>query len=212
MSVRFDDARWFPVDLDVVHGRFAFLPIDADVLERSVFLDTRIEARLTDATVVDADALPAGDPPPPGWLFHTSFCCSTLLARALHLPPALVALKEPLVLRRLADAREAGQDTDALLPQTVALLARPWQPRGAVVIKPTHAALNIAGDCLDATPGSRAVVLSSGLEDFLVSNIKKTPETQAKIPALAERALKAGTLAARLGPGAFAPPDLLCAA
>jgi hypothetical protein len=81
-----------------------------------------------------------------------------------------------------------------------------------VVVKPTHAALNVAADLLEASPGSRAVVLTSTLEDFLVSNLKKAPESQAKIPQLAERAMKASGFHARLPQGAFQPPDLLCAA
>ncbi|MFX5622823.1 hypothetical protein ABTE00_21950, partial [Acinetobacter baumannii] len=58
----------------------------------------------------------------------------------------------------------------------------------------------------------RGVLLSSDLEDFVVSNIKKTPETQAKIPQLAERALRACSLGPRLPAAALAPPDLLAAA
>ena len=54
-------------------------------------------------------------------------------------------------------------------------------------------------------------MLTSTLDDFLVSNLKKTQESQAKIPQLAERAMKASGFHARLPSGAFQPPDLLCA-
>ena len=66
--------------------------------------------------------------------------------------------------------------------------------------------------CWRRRPASRAVLLTSSLDDFLVSNLKKNADTQAKIPALAERALRAGTLHLRLPPQALQPPDLLCAA
>ncbi|MEV8693177.1 hypothetical protein AB0014_25765, partial [Klebsiella pneumoniae] len=95
------------------------------------------------------------------------------------------------ILRRLADARAAGWEIDGLVDVSVRLLARPWSADGSVIVKPTHAALNIAVDLMEAAPQSRGVLLSSDLEDFVVSNIKKTPETQAKIPQLAERALRA---------------------
>lgn len=208
------DARWFPVDLHVPRREYGFLPIGQDVLERSAFLDTRIDAPLPEAIVISVDvaaraAMPAQ---PVAWLFHTSFCCSTLLARMLHVPPHQVVLKEPLVLRRLSDARHAHWPLDDLLEPTVRLLARPWDPGGTVVVKPTHAALNIAMDLIDASPGSRSVILTSSLEDFLISNLKKTLETRAKVPALAERALQAGSFHARLPAGALAPPDLLAAA
>ena len=208
------DARWFPVDLQVPRREFGFLPIGQDVLERSAFLDTRIQAPLQEAVAVAVESAAQAVMPvaPLAWLFHTSFCCSTLLARVLHLPPWQVVLKEPLVLRRLGDARHAHWPLEGLLEPTVRLLTRPWDPGGAVVVKPTHAALNVAVELLAASPQSRGMILTSSLDDFLVSNLKKTAETQAKTPALAERALQAGSFHARLPPAALAPPDLLSAA
>ena len=213
-SPDFADARWFPVDIHVPRREYRFLPIGPDVLERSVFLDTRIEAPLLEASTVAVEVAAQAVMPaaPLAWLFHTSFCCSTLLARALHVPPYQVVLKEPLVLRRLGDARHAHWPLEGLLEPTVRLLARPWGPDGAVVIKPTHAALNVAVELLAANPESRGVILISSLDDFLVSNLKKSEESQARAPALAERALQAGSFHARLPPGALAPPDLLAAA
>lgn len=213
MQDDFADPHWFPVDLHVPEHRYAFLKIDEGVLDRSAFLDTRIDVALDGAQAISVDAIPAILPSYTlAWLFHTSFCCSTLLARALHLPPTQVALKEPLVLRRLGDARHARWSIESMVAPTVSLLARPWTAEGAVIVKPTHAALNVAIDLMDAAPHSRAVILTSSLEDFLVSNVKKTPETQAKIPQLAERALQAGSLHSRLTPAALQPPNLLCAA
>lgn len=208
------DAQWFPVDLDVRRHEYGFLALAPEVLERSTFLDNRIEAPLQEALPVDADVAARAHMPSArvAWLFHTSFCCSTLLARVLHVPPHQVVLKEPLVLRRLGDARHMGWTLADVIEPTVRLLSRPWHCGGAVLIKPTHAALNVAVDLLDASPGSRGLILTSSLDDFLVSNLKKTAETQAKTPALAERALQAGTFHARLPRGALAPPDLLAAA
>lgn len=208
------DARWFAADLHVPDRRFGVLLLDDDRLASANFLDTRLDVRFADAAAVPvadvvARRLPRG---PVGWLFHTSFCGSTLLARALHVPPYAVALKEPLVLRRLADARKSAWPLDGLVAPTVALLARPWHAGGAIVIKPTHVALGIAADLMAAAPRSRAVVLTSSLEDFLISNLKKPPESHAKIPVLAERALQGTDLRARLSPAALAPPGVLCAA
>lgn len=208
------DARWFPVDVDPASGTFQFRSLTLETLERTAFMDVRMEAPPEAPRMIDAQAVAhAGfEPGRVGWLFHTSFCCSTLLARVLHTPPHQVGLKEPLVLRRLGDARFAGTSVDAVLEPTTRLLARPWHPDGAVLVKPTHAALNIAADLVASRPGSKAVVLTSSLEDFVLSNIKKTEETQRKIPALVERAFRATTLHARLPPAAFDPPDILAAA
>jgi hypothetical protein len=207
------DPHWFPVDLDVRGRRYAFLRLDDEVLTKSAFLDNRIDADLSDSRPVLLDDIPGGIPAGHvGWLFHTSFCCSTLLARILHFPRHQVCLKEPLVLRRLGDARYEGQEAGPLVSTTVRLLARPWDDGASVVIKPTHAALNIAADLLRETPAARAVVLTSTLEDFLVSNLKKTRETQSKIPQLADRALRAVASRLRFPEEAYSPPDLLCVA
>jgi hypothetical protein len=54
-------------------------------------------------------------------------------------------------------------------------------------------------------------VLTSSLEDFLTSHLKKAPETLAKIPLLTERALGATRLVERLPVEAFDPPGTLAA-
>ena len=206
-----DNARWFAVDLHVPRREFGFLQLSESVLEQSPFLDTRIDAPWQHARFLSAARLPATKPADAtlGFLFHTSFCCSTLLANVLHLPPHTVALREPLVLRRLADARWQRYPADGLLPQALALLARPWHGDGKVLVKPTHAALSLACEMADAMPAARGIVLTSGLEDFLLSNIKKSPETQAKVPELVERAMAASSFATRLPAEAYTPPDFL---
>lgn len=206
------DPRWFPVDLDPVTPRFAMLRIDEGHVTEPAFMDNRLGVDFSAAIPVPLAAMPdLPAPPRAAWLFHTSFCCSTLLARALQDTPACMVYREPLVLRRLSDARDRGLVVTPWMAPTTRLLFRPWHEAGTVVVKPTHAALNIAGELLAATPGSRAVALLSSLDDFLVSNIKKTPETHAKVPALVERAIAAGSLRHRLAGRAIEPPSLLAA-
>jgi hypothetical protein len=200
-----NNPRLFPVDLDVARGALHFLPIDEGVLERSLFLDNRIDAPLDRATAVPLATIAAPATPAPAFLLHTSFCCSTLLARILHVPPHVVALKEPLVLRRLADARVAGRPIDRTITPVTRLLARPWASGARVLIKPTHAALNVARDLLTVDPGSRGIVLYGSLADFIVSNCKKAPETQQKVPQLVDRALAASSYRQRLPGEAFQP-------
>lgn len=213
-GIEWSDPSWYPADLDIRGDRLAMLHIDRRVVEESTFMDTRIAADLRQSIAVDAAAVPGGPAgiPPVAWLFHTSFCCSTLLAKALHDHPQTVVYREPLVLRRLADARHEGRALGHWPVTCTNLLARPWTPGGRVIIKPTHASLNIAQALMNATPDSRALVLTSSLQDFLVSNIKKTAETQARIPALVEMALTAGEFHRRLPPQALSPPSLIAAA
>lgn len=207
------EAACFPVDIHIPNRTVDFLDVGAEVIDRSTFLDNRIEAPLHEARTTALAGLPRIAPPQRlGWLFHTSFCCSTLLARALHVAPRQVVLKEPLVLRRLGDARRGGWPVEDWLLPVTGLLGRPWAAQGAVIVKPTHASLNVAIDLMQVTPASHAVLLSSSLEDFLVSNLKKSEETRQKIPELAERALSVTTLGPRLPAEALAPPHLMAAA
>lgn len=206
-----DDARWFAVDLDVVRRNVHFLHLGEEVVERATFVDNRLPVDNPVLTRVPLEQLdvPASKP---AWLWHTSFCGSTLLARMLHLAPYSVSLREPLVLRRLSDAADSAIPIQEYVEPLIALLSRPWHPGGQVVIKPTHAALNIAARLMAATPDSRGLALTSSLDDFLTSHLKKTTETLTKTGLLAERALRAGSFRQRLGPNALQPPNPLAAA
>lgn len=216
LHARLHDARWFPVDLDVPGQLLHFLRVEESQIREATFADSRLDVDWAAAERIPVERIAsvAFEVPAPAWLWHTSFCGSTLLARMLHLTPHTVALREPLVLRRLSDAADAGAGAavEACLDPCIALLARPWHAAGRVVVKPTHAALNIASQAMRRAPASRAIVLTSALEDFIVSHLKKTAETLARVPLLATRALRAGGFAARLGGDALAPPDILCAA
>jgi len=60
------------------------------------------------------------------------------------------------------------------------------------VIKVTNIANNLVEDVLQHLPGHKILYLYSDLESFLVSNLKKAPETQKKMPALAAAFLADG--------------------
>lgn len=207
------DASFFPVDLDVANRAFHFLRLPGAIVRDAPFLDNRLEIDWMKADRWHASQVQQSVPPrvPSAWLWHTSFCGSTLLARVLDLAPWSVSLREPLVLRRLSDAFDRGLEIGSLIPGAVALLSRPWHANAKTLIKPTHAALNIGVQLMDATHGDRAIVLVSDLEDFLISNLKKPAHTQEKVATLAERALRAGTLVRRLPQQALQPPDIACA-
>lgn len=212
--LRLRDPGWFPVDLDVREGSFLFSQVSEAAVSGATFMDQRFDIDWNQQQRIAIDEVARRVPPrlEMAWLWHTSFCGSTLLARALDVGPWANVLREPLLLRRLSDARDAGYAVADATATSVALLSRRWHEHGKVVVKPTHAALNIAREVFSSTPGDRAIVLMSPLDDFLVSNLKKSPETQAKAATLAERALRAGGFHSRLSSAAFNPPDHLCAA
>ncbi len=109
------------------------------------------------------------------FIFHTSFCCSTLLARALDVPGTSSALKEPDVLINLANRliRSDDQSNRERLELVTRLLERPLAPGETVIVKPTNFANRLVEPLLEIRPGSKAVLLYSDVETFLRSLLKR---------------------------------------
>jgi hypothetical protein len=131
--------------------------------------------------------------PRSSFIFHHAFVCSTLLARCLDQLDAFFSLKEPWIMRRLADTK---RNPDERIPRTewkrmfqvyMMQLARNYTSGKAPVIKATNVANNLIPDVMKYLPGHGITYLYSGLENFLVSNLKKPEETKQKIPGLASQ-------------------------
>lgn len=196
-----------PLDYDPASDSFLFAEVDLDVLGRAAFLDRRLGDAWERTIAVPATEVrpPFAAATPSAWLFHTAFCGSTLLARALHAPPHCVALKEPVPLYALALTtlhERSAQDTartDERLLQTMALLARPWVEGGRVLVKPTNGANRLLPHILARCPDARVVLLYSGLDDFLVSCLKKLPQAETLMRWMAEQLVPGTDLPRRLG-------------
>lgn len=174
------DATWFPNALDMGAGAMQFAKIDRAGLAREAFLDERMAGSVSAFAQAPLSRLlkaPVKDHPKAAFIFHTAFCCSTLLARALDAPGASLALKEPNILMGLANAYRMAQDNDALRKVDAAaglilnLLARPHEGKERIVIKPTNTANNLAPKI--AASGAPAILLYNDLKGFLVSVLKK---------------------------------------
>ena len=137
------------------------------------------------------------------FIFHHAFVCSTLMARCLNQIDAFFSLKEPWVMRRLADFKRAqGSRLPAgqwgeMFTCYLGLLAKNYHTGRTPVIKVTNVANNLLTDVLKYLPGQKILYLYSDLESFLVSNLKKPHETQIKMPALAAAFLSDGDFAQR---------------
>lgn len=199
------DPGWFPTEYDAASRRFRMRWVTLEELGDATFLDRRMKIRSRETVDIDADTVAFDDLPAPSFLFHTAFCGSTLLARALHSPPRAVALKEPLVLHTLATTgmRAAAAGTRSRrnddLARGLALLSRPWTPDGRVLIKPANQINGWLPQILAASQDSRAILLYSGLREFMVSCFKKLPESEQRIRWMAQALLRSSPLAPRLG-------------
>lgn len=113
---------------------------------------------------------------PVHFVFHSAFCCSTLIARAFDREGLATGLKEPSIIndivgwrRRGASGRDVAEVTDSALT----LLARPFQPGEAVVIKPSNIANGLIRMMMALRPDAKALLLYAPLPLFLTSVAKK---------------------------------------
>jgi hypothetical protein len=182
----------FPVDFDPERDEFLVLSIAADRIADAAFLDNRLGGDWSLAKHLDWRDVPASPQAPrTALLFHTAFCCSTLLARTLQSVPQVIALREPQVLSQLARAALSRPRTriEGPLRAALELLARPWTQGGRTLIKPTNQANNLLPDILGATNG-KAVLLYSSLPEFVISCCKKLPEAELRVRWMAQHLLK----------------------
>lgn len=190
---------WHLYDVDLQRGELHFLEVTPETFRVSAFLDTRIaytRGQMHGFPIETVASVLQQIPPRMsrlGFLLHSSFCCSSLLARSLQREARVLVLREPWVLRRLGDAKRSlpthGQAWEPrgpmLLELVLQLLGKTWNEAETVLIKPTHVSNNLAGDMLTLRPEAQGIVLYSGLEAFLVSNLKKQDDTKQKMPMLA---------------------------
>ena len=121
-------------------------------------------------------AAAAGPPAPLHFIFHSAYCCSTVLARAVDIEGVSMGLKEPLILNDLVGWRRRGADPlrlGAMLDLTLTLLARPFAPGETVVVKPSNVLNGLAPAILGMRAQSRALLLHAPLPDFLRSIARK---------------------------------------
>jgi hypothetical protein len=202
MSARIDpgsvrDPDWLLAGFDVAADRFQLAHVSRQTYRDSAFLDHRIkplpsETMSLNGTQVDA-LLKHSRLAQSAWIFHTGFCCSTLLASCLDHPGSTLVLREPLVLSRLAHAKRTasgkhavGQQTasfEILTERVIGLCERNYAGE-SLLIKPSNFANNLIGDCLPSKPPQpqrKAILMSSSLDALLVSILKKSTEAEASL-------------------------------
>jgi hypothetical protein len=167
-------AHRYSPDHDALH----FVPADR-MLRRSVpFLtDENLPLarrptvlRRTDALLIAPVAAPLH------FVFHSAYCCSTLLANALDREGSASTLKEPVILNDLVGWRHRGAPPEKVaevLDSSLTMLARPFEPAEAVIVKPSNVVNGLAGAMLTMRPGARALLLYAPLVIYLGSIGKK---------------------------------------
>jgi len=172
------DPQWLAHRYDPQRDAFHFVDVPRAAQSRATFLtDKELPPEPTLRAIGRGDALARRpDTAPLHYIFHSAFCCSTLLARALDRPGLAMALKEPVVLNDLVGwRRRGGKDADvaAVLDATLTLLARPFAPGESIVVKPSNIVACVGNAMLSMRPASRALLLYTPLRAYIGSIAKK---------------------------------------
>ena len=182
-----DDPEYFLHRIKFSSGEFEFIKIPRNIISDSTFLDDKtlskahVKEKLSLAEVAALEK--KGSIPLPrvkSFIFHIGFCCSTLLARALDNPGAVLAMREPNICLNLADFKRYPQSQaqsvlsyDQALDLGLRILNKPFEGSEKVLIKPPNITNNLMSDIMSGDMEAKAVLLFIPLKGFLVSILKK---------------------------------------
>jgi hypothetical protein len=174
------DARWFAHRYDVSRDEFHFVWIPPNQQRALTFL-AEIQAPPEFRRRIPRSALPLSAPSqaPLHLIVHSGLGGSTLLARALSKPGAAIALKEPPILTDVVAHRLKGappDDNAALLRQVASLMARPFAPGEAVIVKLSSVGNGLAQEIAAARADTQILCLQTPLEQMLASLTARGPE------------------------------------
>ena len=165
------DSEWFLHDIDPVSVRAGFVRADRESLSATPFLDHRWRpADRVDATLPLASLPVPTEAPRLSFIWHTSFCASTLLATALDSPGRCLSLKEPRALVILAAMKRNGDlgPGASLAKSAFGLMARRFAEDEHILIKPSNGANALIPEAAALTRG-RMLLLYSDCESFVLS-------------------------------------------
>jgi len=180
--------------LDLASGECEFLQADEVAFRHSTFMDHRLHAGAQEPIRMSLELIEkhiASMPisaysKPVNYIFHTAFCCSTLISRCLDIQGICSALREPAVFMQMANYKRVGNQLfvdmrrqQPLLDTVVYLLAKSSKQYETTLIKPTNAANNLIVEIVQNKYTHGILLLYSSLEQFLVSIIKKGEEGRA---------------------------------
>lgn len=198
IAVIVGNAEWFAHRYDPEHDAVHFVRMSRQVHRNATFVtDVYLPAGLD--TVVIArrqaiDAMPAIRSP--HFIFHSAFCCSTVLARAFDIPGVSMGLKEPPIFNDLVGWRHRGGGPPTRIAQVidnaVSLLARPLAPGETAIVKPSNLANGLARGILAMHGQSKALLLYAPLPIYLRSIAKKEMTGRLWVRDLIVKLLKEG--------------------
>lgn len=192
------DPEWFAHRFVESDDSFRFMRLPRGVHGEMPFLaDAYLGEREFGSDVPTGACLSLPPDGPLHFLFHSAFCGSTMLVRALDRPGVAMGLSEPSLFndvvgfrRRGADPRAVARTADAAMR----LLSRPFGAGEAVVAKPSNIINPLAPLLMAMRPAAKAVFLFAPLETFLISVARKGLHCRLWVRELLEGYMREGVL------------------
>ncbi|MEE9432836.1 MAG: hypothetical protein V3V15_01180 [Sphingorhabdus sp.] len=160
-------AEVFPFMLDTAQDELLLMRLSEEDFAAASFLDERLFSASAQKHVVpwaEVAAIDLPQTPQPDYIFHIGHVGSTLISRLLGEVSGVFALREPLLLRALAEMRSAD-DFTVRKEKTVAWLSRSFRKTDRAMIKATSFVSGIAGQLLNKD--SRALFLYLPLQSYM---------------------------------------------
>ena len=106
------------------------------------------------------------------FIFHSAFCCSTLMARALDIEGVSCVLREPRSLTDLGEMKPSSgvpADQKLALKVILDLMQRPRLPGETTIIKPVNLVNPLIECMMEVKPQSRALLMYASLPAFVMA-------------------------------------------
>lgn len=168
------DPDWLPHSYDPTSDKVGFVRLGPEARKQQVFLADFRPQSDADAAWLDADTVRSSQVQSPkvSFVFHSAFCRSTLLVKAIDEFDSAVGLSEPLIVNSL-QANSGNPKARSLIGPVLSLLGRAGAGASTVVIKPSNFANGLIPLLLSANAAEQALFLYGNLRDFLISVLKK---------------------------------------
>jgi len=165
----FESAIWLPFELDGPSDRVALVRFDEAAYLAAPFLDQRALGPAPEVRIHEWSDIAAAISPKwrrdAQYIFHIGHVGSTLISRLLGEIDNVLALREPLLLRAVAEQLGRWDDRNARVDAANALLSRTFRPGQRAIVKATSFVSEIAADLLPE--GSRALLLALSPRSYI---------------------------------------------
>ena len=168
ISTYADDPCWLPHRYDQRAQEIELIKVTPERFAATEFLADHNPPAASQHARIPLDQFVAAKPEhgPVHFIFHTAFCRSTLLARALNIAGVARGMSEPGIFASLAGNGKAGA---ALAGPVLQWLGRPTPDGEMIFAKPTNHSNALVPAIMQSHPQSRAIVMSNSLKSFLKS-------------------------------------------